>query len=50
VKAAVLELFTYISQVTVDFFQIKNGIIVHAVEGYSNEIKVELTEMIEKYI
>jgi len=29
---------------------IKNGIIVHAVEGYNDEIKAELTEMIEKYI
>ena len=29
---------------------IKDGIIVHAVEGYSDEIKAELTEMIEKNI
>jgi thiol-disulfide isomerase/thioredoxin len=29
---------------------IKNGTIVHAVEGYNDEVKAELTEMIEKHI
>ncbi|RLI43960.1 hypothetical protein DRO61_12705, partial [Candidatus Bathyarchaeota archaeon] len=29
---------------------IKNGTIVHAVEGYNDEVKAELTVMIEKYI
>jgi len=29
---------------------IKNGTIVHAIEGYNDEVKAELTEMIEKYI
>lgn len=29
---------------------IKNGIILHAVEGYNDEVKAELTELIEKYI
>lgn len=29
---------------------IKNSKIVHAVEGYNDEVKAELTEMIEKYI